>query len=233
MKPSWTCCICQKDFVRYPSQVSNKLAPTCSKDCANAKLKLAIGVDNPNWRGGVNTTCACGNTKDYRSVSCANCSNRGLSVGAKCKVSVADIIETLNETENYTQAARRLGINRKTVSKVAKTLGISSKHSERLGTYGSLLARQLHKYGLTVEDYENLLKIQEYRCYICKRHVDSLKQRLSVDHDHSCCSVRGSCGTCVRGLLCASCNAKLGVLEDTEWVESAERYLHREEIKRL
>ena len=36
---------------------------------------------------------------------------------------------------------------------------------------------------------------------------------LQVDHDHSCCPGPNSCGACIRGLLCGSCNVALANLE--------------------
>ena len=37
-----------------------------------------------------------------------------------------------------------------------------------------------------------------------------------VDHDHSCCPGKRSCGGCVRGLTCKNCNLMLGFAEDSE-----------------
>jgi len=59
-----------------------------------------------------------------------------------------------------------------------------------------------YKYGLSREVYESMVASQGGACKICNR-VPS--ERLRVDHDHET--------GCVRGLLCLSCNALLGVLE--------------------
>jgi hypothetical protein len=65
-------------------------------------------------------------------------------------------------------------------------------------------------FGLTLEDYEGMLKSQNGVCYLCKK-PESMKRkgktmRLSVDHCHS---------TGVnRKLLCKSCNSALGYAKD-------------------
>ena len=38
---------------------------------------------------------------------------------------------------------------------------------------------------------------------------------MTVDHDHSCCPGRLTCGRCVRGILCSRCNAAAGQLGDS------------------
>jgi hypothetical protein len=62
-------------------------------------------------------------------------------------------------------------------------------------------------YGLSIEDYERMFNKQNRACAICQRKPG--KKNLSVDHDHSCCPGRKSCGKCIRGLLCMSCNRRL------------------------
>jgi hypothetical protein len=37
---------------------------------------------------------------------------------------------------------------------------------------------------------------------------------VHIDHDHSCCRGKKSCGTCVRGLACGDCNTGVGLFGD-------------------
>jgi hypothetical protein len=103
-------------------------------------------------------------------------------------------------------------------------------------------AREMKKYGTTVEWYRDRLIEQSGVCALCKHlsHHHGTLQRLQVDHNHDCCDLHTkSCGKCLRGLLCADCNMLLGYLEkvlkqttmvvpkwDT-WLENALLYLTR------
>jgi hypothetical protein len=73
----------------------------------------------------------------------------------------------------------------------------------------------LKRYGLTRDDYVTLEKSQNGVCKICGE-PEKHKKRLSVDHDHSCCPGSGSCGKCIRGLLCFKCNKVLGQINDNK-----------------
>jgi hypothetical protein len=75
--------------------------------------------------------------------------------------------------------------------------------------------RTLKKYNLSLDDYHEILKSQDYSCKICNQRDTSYRKRLSVDHDHSCCPGEGSCGKCIRGLLCHHCNSGLGNAKDS------------------
>jgi|ERR1035437_7590231 hypothetical protein len=93
-------------------------------------------------------------------------------------------------------------------------------------------AREMKKYGTTVEWYRDLLIKQLGLCAICGHlsHHHGTIQRLQVDHNHACCDLHTkSCGKCLRGLLCADCNIRLAPVELllSEFVnyENAEVYL--------
>ena len=59
-----------------------------------------------------------------------------------------------------------------------------------------------HKYGITLEQQTQMLKVQGGLCAICKQPM----LRLCVDH----CHTTGH----IRGLLCTPCNTGLGAFKD-------------------
>lgn len=85
--------------------------------------------------------------------------------------------------------------------------------------------RTLSVYTLPIAEYEALKEFQNGKCAICQRATGKTK-RLAVDHDHTCCSGKTSCGDCVRGLLCGPCNSMLAHLRDDKAsFQRAWRYL--------
>lgn len=83
------------------------------------------------------------------------------------------------------------------------------------------------RYGISSEQYSNLLTKQDYKCAACGNEFGI--RGPQIDHDHSCCPGRRSCGNCVRGLLCNSCNLALGCLGDSEdRIISLVKYLRKD-----
>jgi len=77
--------------------------------------------------------------------------------------------------------------------------------------------RLVNTYGITLDDYNEMLHKQNNVCALCQR---SDTNRLSVDHDHETGKVRG--------LVCSRCNWALGVLGDTpEKLSRVVEYLRR------
>ena len=88
------------------------------------------------------------------------------------------------------------------------------------------LKYSLKRFNITVEQYNRILLSQNSNCGICGINQSVLKQRLSVDHDHNCCTGALSCGKCIRGLLCRDCNLMLGHAKDsTEIIKKSLSYL--------
>ena len=73
-------------------------------------------------------------------------------------------------------------------------------------------------YGITLEQYQQLLDKQDNKCYICQRPADSFNKSLAVDHDHKTLEIRG--------LLCTHCNRSvIGRHRDPSLFHRAHLYL--------
>ncbi len=73
--------------------------------------------------------------------------------------------------------------------------------------------RKVKQYGLTIEQYDQMLESQNHVCAICfqpETAFDSrlkVTKKLAIDHCHKTAKIRG--------LLCSRCNLGLGRFEDS------------------
>ena len=85
-----------------------------------------------------------------------------------------------------------------------KILELRGKERER--TKNTHLVR---RYGITLQQYNEMLHKQDSKCYICKIGIDeTAKKTLVIDHCHSSGNVRK--------LLCNSCNTALGLIKESK-----------------
>lgn len=79
-------------------------------------------------------------------------------------------------------------------------------------------ARLKMLYGISIEQYDEMLKNQDGKCAVCKRHHSEFKTRLAVDHDHKTGEIFG--------LLCTYCNHRvIGRERNPERFKNAAIYL--------
>ncbi len=78
-------------------------------------------------------------------------------------------------------------------------------------------------YGLTVEQYDDMRKAQDYKCAVCNiSEKEAVRGKLYVDHSHKTGQIRG--------LLCAKCNSAIGLFkEDIAAMERARDFLLKKE----
>lgn len=92
---------------------------------------------------------------------------------------------------------------------------------------------KLRRFGMTLDDYEAMLVAQGGVCAVCQQPETRTTRSgrvmaLAIDHDHRCCPGDGSCGRCIRALLCANCNQAAGLLgEDAERIRQLADYLDK------
>ena len=77
-------------------------------------------------------------------------------------------------------------------------------------------------YGISLDQYNQMLMTQEFRCKICQKNQQFETKRFNVDHDHKTGKVRS--------LLCTQCNTGLGSFKDSlHLLEIAVQYLKEHE----
>ena len=91
-----------------------------------------------------------------------------------------------------------------TLTKICNTCGIEKPHkSFPTKTLTGKRSKALrYKYGMTIQDYDNIYSNQQGLCKICGDHYP----KLLIDHCHD--------SQAVRGLLCNYCNTVLGMSRD-------------------
>ena len=108
-----------------------------------------------------------------------------------------------------------------------------SKNSPDGFQHNCTMCTNLYKYKLDRNQIEAMLRSQNWQCAnpACDTAIEmrtkgdvhgSRRPRRSngksiacVDHDHLCCPRDGSCGKCIRGLLCWHCNVSAGMSGDS------------------
>ena len=131
----------------------------------------------------------------------------------RCDCGKESIVQTSAVKKNIscgcdTESAKRSGETRR--SPIPRKIRTNDGHRKRT-------------YGLSSEDFQKLIDSQNNRCWICQ---EIFTRTPHIDHNHSCCSGIRSCGKCVRGLLCHSCNCGLGNFHDrSDLLHRAIKYL--------
>ena len=97
----------------------------------------------------------------------------------------------------------------------------SEANKEKIEEY-----RLNNKFGITQDEYDLNLELQDHACKICKVDASEFTKKLHVDH----CHTTGE----LRGLLCPSCNVGLGHFrDDIELLEDAIDYVKNSKFFKL
>jgi hypothetical protein len=63
------------------------------------------------------------------------------------------------------------------------------------------------KYGITTDDFNQMLKEQKHQCFICDSPLGKGTGKYAIDHNHTTGALRK--------ILCQPCNAGLGMFKDS------------------
>lgn len=88
-------------------------------------------------------------------------------------------------------------------------------------------SRLMWRYCISWPEYLQMIEDQKGACPLCLRELTP-DVNPCVDHKHGCGHEgkgKTCCRACVRGILCAGCNARLHAVDNTEWLLRAFKYV--------
>jgi len=94
------------------------------------------------------------------------------------------------------------------------TSGFTKTKQQKYGYY-----RRIISYGISVQEYEKMLEVQDNKCGLCQKKLKS----VCIDHSHSTGNIRG--------LLCHQCNLLLGQIEllgSSQWLKRTEIWIQKD-----
>ena len=109
---------------------------------------------------------------------------------------------TCNEEKPITEFYKKRAICKSCSNKASSQWKKDNKEKNSISIQKAKLKA---KYGITLEQYEAMVKEQKGVCYICKS--ENPNRKLNVDHCHKTGKIRK--------LLCNKCNMTLGLLNDS------------------
>lgn len=175
------------------------------KECARARWQR-YRKNNPLDTGERTQDCPhCGNEFTYTKVT-----KRRVYCTERCRMAAADAAKA----QRVSISARQCACGSTDVARVGKPVCPNCRKDKRDPVKMRLKerARTLRLYGLSTEQYDGLVAQQGGKCAVCQAAGSA--DSWHIDHDHACCPGKGSCGRCVRGLLCQNCNLLLGHAND-------------------
>lgn len=193
------------------------------KICSREDCSLA-GIPQPLDRFPKGRTA-----KGGRVAQCKLCSNRfHRQAHARRKVENPDLFRKKESNKNARQ--RQSENHRSWLNENKERLKLAAvrwrqDNPEKLEK--ARITARFKRYGVTPEWYNEQLRKQDGKCAICgTSEPKGNGNTFNVDHNHkNCCDERHACDKCRRGLLCVSCNIRLGILETSGWVDKAFEYL--------
>ena len=229
-----SCLVCSKAFTTYiktqkfcshvcaaikrPPPLKKKLnRKTQTKKCARCTKGFIRknNVGNKGWSTAKYCSLVCYNSNRRQPAYCINHNDRKSEVGGLCRRCYRQGAVYKNYRKQYR------GKPRVRQQHIAYMEEYRKKNREQ-----GVFSRLKRVYGMSKENYFNLLSAQNNKCAIC--FSESKTVRLAVDHDHAT--------GVVRGLLCNPCNRALGYFkEEITRFHSAINYLekHKQKDKKL
>ena len=125
-------------------------------------------------------------------------------------------IKELTEFGNYTYKGQP---RKRAACKSCKNAQQIKRYSEAPEVHREYLYKK--KYGISIQEYDELLDAQGGCCKICGTDTPNGQGRFVIDHNH----VSGE----IRGLLCSTCNTGLGnFFDNPQFLKNAATYLETE-----